>query len=185
MTRRQLTMFLATISVMEAVIIGAIVGATAGPTMGVLVGVGGALFVWLIVGVVGRTIARVGTWATLARRYPAIEGVGFDRGARVISLGLGRPWMRLNNCVEAVADESHLHMRIGLPGTGDGRPVSIPWEAVTSVEASPMGQARLDIEGVRLWMPRAVVADELALREALTRSEAGDEPADSETEMAR
>lgn len=174
MTRRQLTLFLLTISIMDALIIGALVGATSGPLLGASLGIGSAISIWIIVIAIGWMISRVGAWSKLAQRYPAIDGIDFDRGARVISLGLGSPWMRVNNCIEAIADESHLHLRIGLPGAGAGRPVSIPWEAVTSVEPASMGQAKLDVEGVRLWLPRRVIAGELELRAALERAETGE-----------
>ena len=167
MRRAPVTLLLVVVSIVEGVVIGVLVGATVSPVAGVVLGLGSVAAVWAAVVGIAWALGRTGTWAELWRRYPAAEGIDFGSGTRVISVGLGRAWFRLNGCVEARADEAHLHMRLGLPGS-DGRPVSIPWEAVGRIEESGWGGVRLDVEGIALWVPRIVVREELELRASMS-----------------
>lgn len=171
MSRKQLGLVLFVVCLFDAILVCAIVWAASGS--GVLaMSLGIAMFVFplgLVAGI-GRLVMSVGTWATLSKQYPALDTGVFDR-SKITSLGLGRAWMRLNNCIEVSVDEAHLHLRIGLPGTGDGAPLSIPWGEVSRLERASLGQVRLDVGGTRLWVPHWIARDELALREEIDASE--------------
>ena len=172
MRRSHIMLFLAIISIGDGVLIGVLVGAASrSPAMGLLVGAASAGATWGIIVAIGTSIVRFGTWAALWRRYPALDGVEFGRGSRVISLALGHPWWQINNAVEARADDAHLHLRLAVPALGDDRPISIPWEAVVGVAPASFGRAKLDIEGIAIWLPRVLVKNEMALREAMTHTD--------------
>lgn len=167
-------LFLGVISIGDGVLIGAGVGAASrSVATGILVGAASAGATWGIVVAIGTAIAHCGTWARLWRRYPASDVSAFDSGARVISMALGHAWWQVNNAIEARADDACLNLRLAIPALGGERPLAVPWEAVRSITPSSFGRAKLDVEGIALWVPRVLVKNELALREAMAEADAG------------
>ncbi len=181
MTKATLTKLLLTILIVDAIVVGAIVGATTkSPGLALLVGALAIVLPVAVVRFVAPLVNRIVGWEDLQRRYPCGDPAVFDSGAKIISMGVRHPMLNMNNCVQAKADESHLHLRLSFPFMKDGPGVSIPWEAVSEVAPASLGRIRLRVDGITLWVPRWVARGELALREAMERERTEGPPTDAE-----
>ena len=113
-------------------------------------------------------IAHLSGWRRLCRRYPAHEHTELAR-TRHGSMAMTSSWMRYNNCIRYTTDERFLHIRMMIPfGWLFHPPMSIPWERVELPERAKrparFAWTRIGVGGVSIWLPGAVVADEIELR---------------------
>jgi hypothetical protein len=179
-TRKNLALLLITVLVLDAIIVGAIVGATSkSPGAGLGIGLLALVLPLALISGIMRIIVHTTGWRTLQRRYPCEDPAVFERGAKIISLAIRSPAMNLNNCVEAKSDDAHLHLRIAFPFSGDPDGMSIPWEAITSLEPASFGRVRARVDGISWWFPKRLVARELELREAIERGQDARAPEDA------
>lgn len=79
---------------------------------------------------VSFAVARLGPWSRLAQRYPTLD-CAVGRRYRIVSLQSG--WLTYNNCLCAVASETHLTLKTWLPFRLFHPPFTLPRTAVTNV----------------------------------------------------
>lgn len=172
MSRKGLLTFLSIMFVVDAVFIGAVVGATSKSAgKGLLVGaLAAGLPVLVIFGLVPLIVNAMG-WGALARAYRAERALNFPGAAAMSSIAIRSRGMRLNNCIGAIADDDHLHLSIQFPRSRMLPDVSIPWEAVTDIQASKR-VARLElVSAPPIWVPSSLVQRELEVRSVAIDSE--------------
>lgn len=172
MTRRQLAILILAISILDGFLIGAVLTATAGPAIGIPIGAGAMLLPWLVLAATGPLVWQMLSLHRVEKQFPLRDPQVF-RGGRVVSMAARRPWLAANNCVEVASDDDSLHIRLALPAFSSRRGVSIPWEAITSIE-SGRTMSRFDIPGQPpMWLPRASLEREYELRQVQLPEEAG------------
>lgn len=171
-TRTQLTVFLTMILAVDLLVVTVLIGSQTSPKVGAIALACGIFIPIVIFWLIVPSVAGAMGWWRLRRLYPGVGNPDYRSDAPMISPGLGKPWLGLNNVVEAAPDEDHLHMRIWVP-FGKGRmPVSIPWAAVTSIEPFKRRYSTLTLEqGPKLYLPDHLVRAEMALRESLRAAE--------------
>lgn len=105
-------------------------------------------------------------WRELARSFPRVPvGEGARRGHfGAVRFGAGG----YNGCVSWAADDDHLHLALWPVFAVFGHPpMSIPWSAI-EFGAARFGAVRVVIDDRVHWvLPKAMVRDELALRERM------------------
>jgi hypothetical protein len=121
-------------------------------------------FALVVPAVIMRIIAGVSGWRTLARRYPP-QPHGPGRGGSFGSIrfqALGG----YNNCIIWKADETYLHLRVWPVIGVFHRAMSVPWEAI-QIQPGRLGMAQVEIDGVTWGLPKAMLRDEVILRQQL------------------
>ena len=179
MNRQTIVSLVVVISIVDAFIIGAILTKAVSPTVGAIGFVGGALLpIALLYTVIPMFVSLTG-WNRLHELYPCEDPAVFDSGAKLVSsLGVRSAAMSFNNVTQGKATDSHLHLRINLPGPVWKRAVSIPWEAVSELKPGPMRTRLVVDDAPDLWVPHRLVRDERDLRDAMEADDRaeGDEP---------
>ncbi|MBL0927572.1 MAG: hypothetical protein IBJ11_07960 [Phycisphaerales bacterium] len=164
MTRRGVLIVLVLVTAVPLAAVSALVLAHGGVrAVPVLAGV--AVLMLGMPAAVMLPIGAISGWSRLARAFPGRPGVAYARLLTSVAVR----WRALgyNNVVEWAADDDHLHLRIIPPFHLGHPPLSIPWAAVTSVEAAGRHDVRLETGVVPLWVASAVAQREIALRRAL------------------
>ena len=164
-TRNQLRGFLFVMLTMDALLIGALLWFAASPTVGMIGFACGLLLPFLIFRGLVPVLAGMMGWWTLQRLYPPHGFPPIDPKAPLATIALRKRFLGINNCIEAAADDDHLHLRIfGLIGP-PMMPISIPWVAMTSITVPHRTVAAIVLDqGPRMWVPEKLVAREIALR---------------------
>ncbi len=171
-TRTQLIAFVSMLILSDVVLVSVIVGSQVSPTMGIVAGAAGILIPLALFTLVVPLAAGAMGWFTLHRLYPQVGTPVFRSDAPMISPAFGSPWVGLNNVTEAYADEEHLHMRLFSLTKRSRMPVSIPWARVVAIEPFKKDRAILRLEtGPSIYVPKRLVAAEMALRASLDDSE--------------
>lgn len=165
MTRKQFAILILVISITDGFIVGALISATASPLIGIPIGIAAIALPWIILAACGPAIWALMGMNRVQEQYPLLDPNIFGKDAKVISIAVRQKWIGISNCIEALADDNHLHLRLALPGPSGRLGVSIPWEAVTSIEAEK-SIARIDIIGVPpMWVPIKLVNREIEVRQ--------------------
>ena len=172
-TRTQLIAFLCIVLVGDLVLVTTLVSTQVSPVMGaIVVGAGLGIPVLIFTFLVPAAAGALG-WFSLRRLYPGTGLAVFRGDVPMISMGIGRSWMGLNNVIEAYADDDHLHMRILAPIPRTRMPVSIPWAAVVSIDPHGKFRSKVMLEsGPRLFLPVHLTRNEVALRASLDQETA-------------
>jgi len=164
LNRRQFVWAILAIETSSALVAFALVGSTVGPGVGLLVAVGILAAPFILLPAVMFLLSFLTGWRTLARRYPGAHE-GFEEPRPTIPLAIRRRWLGYNGGVEFRADEHTLRLRLPPWMAAGHHPIAIPWAAVHEIDTTaPAGTARLDVEGVPLWLPRKAVQNEVRLR---------------------
>lgn len=159
-----MALFILIISVVDGLIIGAAISAMGHPARGVPIGITVMVLPWVVLAAAGPAIWSMMGLNRVQSRFPLRDPTVFTPNTKVISMAARQRWLGINNCIEAVADDDHLHIRLALPGPAKRCGVSVPWEAVTSINAETR-IARIDILDVPpLWVPAQLVQRELEVR---------------------
>ncbi len=177
--RRHFIALFVLIGVIDAVIIGGLVGATAGPAIGIPVGLAVGFAPLVALPLFAGSGVRMSGLAALAQRFPMTDAANAEpraptRGLCTVSFRTRAT--RLNNCVQAWADDDHLHLRLVFPMVKPQPGISIPWSAVESITMHKRDAELRLFDGPPMWVPPSVAAVELRVREAI-ESEGPGQPA--------
>ncbi|TVQ30686.1 MAG: hypothetical protein EA376_12590 [Phycisphaeraceae bacterium] len=141
-----------------------------------------------IIPVVFLILSHISGWRRLARRYPSCDSTELAR-TRFGSIAIRSPWMRYNNCIRYTTDERCLHIRLIPPfGLFFHPPMSIPWERIELPESvrrpARVSWTPIQVDGVAIWLPGIVVADEISLRAGHGEPAGANFPDDNTPEVA-
>ncbi len=175
MTRKNIVLLLTVLFIVDAIVVGTLVGAVNRSVgVGLLAGAGAIALPFTLVGLLITGILRAAGWGRLVSAFPAVPPADGVVGKMADSLKIGG--VSMNNAIECAVDDNYLHLT---PLMSFGRlcpPVSIPWEHVTFPEGDTpkVGlltgkRVHLVAQGVKMWVPAAIVERELAVRSAIER----------------
>lgn len=172
MTRDQLLLAIGVLTVAETVVITAVVASTGAPPAAVATVAIVCLAAPMVCLLIGLPLAlRLFGWTGLARRYPATDPAVFGGpDARVISLAIRSKLLRLNNVVQAVADERGVHLRPALGGFAADA-MTLGWSDMDPVGEPSRDLAAVRVQevrvgGTRLWLPADLIGAGLGRRSA-------------------
>jgi len=170
---KQLIIIVLMVEAASALMAFALLAANGQPGFGALLGLSIVVIPFVIIPPTLKLLSNITKWTTLVDLYPEVVNAPEPKTRKVCSLAVRWPAMGFNNCILAASDESHLHLRVPeILQFGGMKPVSIPWAAVVDLTPSLLGRVKLNImDAPSLWVPKELVSDEVALREAIAMDE--------------
>lgn len=169
MTRSCIKAFLIIIFTMDALIVGVLLGSTAGPIVGLIAGASLLAAPFTLIPLVFLLLSSISGWGKLAARFPA-QPKGAKPAPTLTSIALRWSGMRYNNCIEWCADDEHLHLSMAMPFALAHPDLSIPW-GEAEIRELKRDWYRIDAGGFALFVPGAMVKQEMTLRSAIEPSE--------------
>lgn len=171
MTRKQLTIMLMVLFIVDGIVVGALISATASPTIGVPVGVAAMVFPFVLVYGLTALLLRIAGWPRLARAFPARPALEGAKPKMCPQFVAAR--MALNNAVEYAVDDDCLHLT-PMFASRLSAGVSIPWEHIEFPEDSGVKKTRFGVAlvpitavGVKMKVPLEAVQREMSIRRAI------------------